>query len=108
MWRGRVERHEHFDADGTLTGVTVVRCDPDFTREDVALLLADQALEADMGPHGIPMSEATDPANQFAFEGFAAPQTDWAEKARQDAKDRFYEKWKDANRNGHMWGVRRR
>jgi hypothetical protein len=80
----------------------------EFTPQDIALLLADEAAEADMGPHGIPMAEATDPANQFAFEGFEKPQTDWAERARQDAKDRYYKQWPDANRNGHMWGVRRR
>lgn len=101
-----MERHEHFDEAGRLTGVTVVHKEPDFSREDVALLLADQALEADMGPHGIPMSEAMNPANQGMFEGYL--QTDWAEKARQDAKDRMYRQYPDGSRNGHMWAVRRR
>ena len=86
----------------------MVRKGPEFTREDVALLLADLALEQDMGPHGIPMSEATDPANQFAFEGFALPRVDFAAKAMEDAKAKYYKEWPDANRNGHLWGVRRK
>lgn len=91
-----------------LTGVTIVRSEPEYTSRDRALLLADEALEADMGPHGIPMSEATDPANAGAFEGWKLPVVDFAEKARQDQKDKYYKEWPDANRNGHMWGVRRK
>ena len=36
MGREPVERHEHFDADGVLTGVTVVHRDPEFTPAGVA------------------------------------------------------------------------
>jgi len=76
---------------------------------DVALLIASRQKEREIGSHGFPMSEATDPANQWAFEGQKAPLTDWAEKARADAQDEYYKKWdkKDApvNRNGHIWNV---
>ena len=69
--RGPVERHEHFDVDGVLTGVTVVHRSPEFTREDVALLLARRRQNAEMGPYGIPRAEATDPANRGAFEALS-------------------------------------
>ena len=91
-----------------MTGVTVVHRSPEFTSEDVAVLLASRWVEADIGPHGVPMSEATDPANQFGFEGYEKPRTDYAEKARRDAMDAFYKRYPDADRNGHMWGVKRR
>ena len=110
MGREPVERTEHFDADGNLTGFTVVCRDPEFTREDVALLLASRRLEQEMGPHGIPMSEALDPANQFAFEAPEKPVIDWAEKTARDASDRYYDgRPKGESRNGHKWGrVKRR
>lgn len=74
----------------------------------VALHIAQARIQSGIGSHGIPMAEAMDPANQFMFRGFPVPQVDWAEKARQDAKDAFYRSNPEANRNGHMWGVKRR
>jgi hypothetical protein len=108
LWgREPVDRLEHYTADGELTGWTLVHRGREFTPEDVAFLLASRELEVEVGPHGIPMSEATDAANQFAFRGYTAPKVDWAEKARRDAQDAYYERYKDANRNGHLWGVTR-
>jgi hypothetical protein len=56
--------------------------------DDVALLIASRrAANVRRGPHGIPLVEAMDPANQFAFEA-TGPKKDWALaalKARQDA-----------------------
>ena len=105
MGREPVERHEHYDADGVLTGVTVVTRDPEFTREDVALLLASRRKAAEQFSHGIPLHEAMDPANQFAFEAQERPVIDWADKALKDASDRFYEsRPKGESRNGHRWG----
>ena len=105
MGREPVERHEHFDSDGVLTGVTVVRRDPEFTPEGVALLLASRRKSAEQFSHGIPLAEAMDPANQFAFEGQKAPTIDYADKALKDAQDRFYKnRPKDESRNGHRWG----
>lgn len=84
--------------------------EPEFDDHERAMLLASKRRV--VGSHGIPMDEATDPANQFAFEGDQAPIVDYADKAREDAKDRYYKmhdsKANPVNRNGHLWGVRRR
>jgi hypothetical protein len=84
--------------------VTVVTRTPEFTREDVALLVASRRMQREIGPHGIPMSEAMDPANQFAFKGPGQPKVDWAEKALRDDIDAYYKGRPDINRNGHKWG----
>lgn len=91
-----------------LVGVTVVTREPEYTDEDRARLIALRRLEQELGPHGYPMSEAMDPANQFAFEGYEKPRTDFVEKARKDAMDAYYKRYPDADRNGHIWGVKRR
>lgn len=98
---------EEFDADGNLLRVTVSRAEPEFTTEQVDLLLAAELLEADTGPHGFLLSESTspdaDPANpkaKFRYVGKRAPMVDYAEKARLDASDAYKAKYKDANLNG--------
>lgn len=101
------EFHEPIVEDGLQVGVRVTR-ESEFSAQDVALLMAHMRNEGDRGPHGIPMSEAMDPDNQFAFVAAEAPQIDWAEKALGDAKDRYYEQFKDSKRHGHIWRVRRR
>ncbi|MDR6907467.1 hypothetical protein J2X63_003175 [Agromyces sp. 3263] len=87
-----------------FTGVTVVTREPEFTREDVTYLLARRRMALEIGPHGIPMSEAMDAENQFAFKGPDKPRIDWAEKALRDAIDGYYKGRPDINRNGHKWG----
>jgi hypothetical protein len=100
-----------YDDDGRLIrSVTVA--ESEWRPEDVALLLMSKRREQEYGSHGILMSEATDPANQFAFKGQESPTIDWAEKARADAQDKYYKEWdkpdQPVNRNGHIWGVRKR
>lgn len=84
----------------------------EWSPEDVALLVASRQAERELGSHGIPMAEAMDVANQFAFKGQDGPRVDWAEKARQDAQDAYYKqhdkKDNPVNRNGHVWGVTKR
>lgn len=104
--RPLVERHEHFDADGLFTGATVVHRPSEFTREDVAALLAWRRKRADLGGHGFPMSEATDKANQGMFEGYLI--TDYVERARQMARAKLKREYPDDPGYGHIWGVRRR
>jgi len=84
----------------------------EWTPDDVAFLVASRLAEREIGPHGFPMSEALNPANQFAFKGREGPRVDWAQKAKLDAQDTYYKQHdkKDApiNRNGHVWTVDRK
>lgn len=72
-------------------------------------MLAHEANLAEIGPHGVPMSEAMDPANawdfattivtDFAAETLAADQNAYYELHDKDPK-------KPINRAGHLWSVR--
>lgn len=84
--------------------MTVVTRDPEYTPVDLARLLAARRVEQSTPDHGIPMAEAMDPANQYAFEAPDMPDVDWAAKVRKDKQDAYYNAWPDANRNGHRWG----
>lgn len=94
-----------YDGDRLVRSVTVR--ESEYDGEQVALLLASRRISADVGPHGIPMSEATAADGRGKFEGFPVPRIDWAEFARQHAKDHYYAQYPDADRAGHLWGVRR-
>lgn len=77
--------------------------------DDVALLLTSRRSEKERDENGIPWVEATDPANQYAFQGAAVPTVNYATKARLDAMAAYYKKYDTSdnpvNRNGHIWGV---
>lgn len=51
----------------------------EYSHRDRDLALAQALSDAEMGPHGIPMPEAMDKANQFAF--VADPVVDFAARA---------------------------
>jgi hypothetical protein len=85
---------------------TIVTREAEFNDQDIALLLAHREIRADMGSHGIPLSEALDPKNQFAFT--TGRVMDWAEKARLDAIDQFRKDFPDADMHGLFFPVRRR
>lgn len=64
------------------------------------MLLASRAIEADLGPHGHPMSESTsalaNPSNNDAKWRYVAterPTVDYAAKALGDAQDAYRERW---------------
>jgi hypothetical protein len=90
-----------------VVGLTVTR-ESEYSSTDRALLEAHQALIADLGPHGIPMSEATNTANQFEFEAPESPRIDFAAKVLSDAQDAYYAKYPKAPRQAHIWRVKRR
>lgn len=98
-----------YDDAGRLVRSVTVR-EPEFDDHERAVLIASKRRV--VGPHGIPLDEATDPANQFAYVGDQVPVVDFAEKAREDARDQYYKlydsKTNPVNRNGHLWGVKRR
>lgn len=73
---GWVSRSITVGADGEVMSVTV--SSPRFTPAEKAVLLAARRkLREQRGPHGVPMSEATDPANRGKF-GVPPPSVDFA------------------------------
>lgn len=74
---------------------------------EVALFLAASREEARTGAHGIPMRDATDPANQFRFKASSSPVTDFAQKSLNDAKRDYYKRWPAAEKDSgaHHWSV---
>jgi len=105
-----VKRYEYDDAGRLVRSVSIP--ESEWSPEDVALLVSSRIAERELGPHGIPMSEAMDPANQWAFTGPDNPVVDFAEKNKRDRMDAYYKKYdkKDnpVNRNGHVWTVTKR
>jgi hypothetical protein len=105
-WEPATFTRHIYDADGRLVGSVSVP-EPEWSPDDVALLVASRQHQQSLGAHGFPMSEATDPANQFAFTGQKAPIVDFFEKARLDDQDKYYKQYDTketkVNRNGHIW-----
>lgn len=102
-----------YDADGVLLRIVEYR-EPEWDAEQRALMLAYERYMSDIGPHGQPMSEATDPrANPLDYDGgyvYVAddPITDWAEKARLDRiESKRAELGDKANMNGLIFPVRK-
>jgi hypothetical protein len=72
-------------------------------------MLAHESNLAELGPHGVPMSEAMDPANAFKFVStvvtdYAAQTLGADQKAYYDQHDK--DPKKPINRSGHLWSVR--
>jgi hypothetical protein len=96
-----ITSHE-YDAEGRVIR-TVVRAEPEFSAWDINLMLAYNAFEADKGPHGIPMSRATDPKARFRADPI--PTHDKAQKALSKAQKKYYDANPDADRAGDLWHV---
>ena len=95
-----------FDADGGLISTTVQ--EPRFTPDEVAILLASR--REDMRPRnaqGILLSEATDPANESAFE-VPLPLTDFAEKALSTEQKKYRQRWGDDALDNQVWRVEKK
>lgn len=72
--------------------------------------MAHEELERDLGSHGIPMSAATDPANEGKFTGPTKPRVDFAARDIANRQDAYYtpldaKSKKPISRAGHLWGV---
>lgn len=82
--------------------------EPEYDDDDVAALLAarrDRAVARNAA--GIPLTEARDPENQFAYD--AKPVKDWALGAVKAAQDRYFADNKDAKHDPSIgWIVTRR
>jgi hypothetical protein len=93
--------------------------EPEFDREQYEMLAALAEYEADLGPHGQPMSEAISPAgdpnNKDGRYYYAAgiesapglPVVDFAAQARERAEAAYFKKYPDADRAGLIWLVRK-
>lgn len=78
--------------------------EPEWDAQEVGYLLASRAIQLEpKNSVGIPLTDAMDPANQFAWEQAKLPTMDWALKAHDDARDAYYKANEKASRNGHMW-----
>lgn len=99
-------RHEY--ADGVLVA-SVTEREPEWDRSQLDMMLAYERVMADMGPHGHPMSEAThpdaDPAKWggWHYEANKTPKTDYAARAIDLAREKYYAVHKDVDRAGDVW-----
>lgn len=91
------------DADGNVLSVSVV--EPRFRPDDVAVLLASRRVEAEpVGDHGLPLSVATDPANQYAF-SVGLPTKDFAAAKLHEAREAYRKQYPNADMGSLLWRV---
>ncbi len=91
------------DADGNVVSVTVTQ--PRFTARDRELLLASRRAEkVRRGSHGHPLSEATDPANQFGYK-VPPPKQDWAQKKLNEVQEAYKKANPNADIGALLWRV---
>jgi len=97
-----------YDGDRLVRSVTVR--EGEFTPDEVALLLASRRVAADMGSHGVPMSEATDPAHRGKFIVNEAPRVDYARLAIAKKRDHYYAENPSAKDDSaaHIWYIKGR
>jgi len=91
----------HTDADGRVSE-SVSWTESRWTPEEVALLLASR--RRNLGPHGVPMDEAMDPANRGRFVAEAA--TDFAAQAVAAAKKKYESDYAHQDLSSLMWSAR--
>lgn len=98
-----------YEWDGDRLVRAVTTREPEFSPDDVAALIASRRAEqVKRGPHGIPLAEAMDPANQFAFEA-VGPAKDWAMDALHRKQELFYKQNPNAKGDPSLvFSVRRR
>lgn len=96
-----------WDEHGRLLRAVTVR-EPEFTERDRFLILRQRHEdELPRNSHGVLLTEATDPANAYAFEA-VGPTTDFVEKTLANAQEKYRTDWPDADTAGHLWGVRKK
>ena len=96
-----------YDESGRMVRAVTVR-EPEFSAWDRRVLADDVAAsKVRRGAHGIPVAEAADPENQFAFE-VPPPTMDWAQKALDDAQAAYRKQNPKAPLGALLWRVTRR
>jgi hypothetical protein len=89
--------------------VLQVEQEPEWDEEQVALLLAAEEQLAEIGPHGVPMSEATsrlaDPNNRFTGWHYEIPppRIDHAQRALNLAQDERAKAYPDEDSGSLLW-----
>jgi hypothetical protein len=90
-----------------------VEREPEWDDEQVALLLALDETEEEIGPHGIPMAEATsplaDPSNRFVGWHYEVPppKIDHAQRALNVEQDRRREAYPEEDAASLLWTLTR-
>lgn len=111
-WEPRTFTQYEYDEAGVLVS-TVTTAEPEFDANQLALLLAHEEVLSDRGPHGLPLSETTDPRADPAirggwrYEANKSPRFDYAAQAIAHAQDAYYKAYPDEPRGGHGWYARR-
>lgn len=103
-----------YDDQGRVERSITVR-ESEFSSWDRAALLTDLSdSKVRRGAHGLPLSETTNPENQFAYDvprsalGVPAPVTDWAQKALDEAQEQYRKLYPDTPLGSKLWRVMRR
>lgn len=100
---GEVTKFEYDDAGRIVHAVTVREAE--FSAWDRAVLLADRAQAlAPRGPHGLLLSETTDPANEGRYT-VPLPTVDFAAKKLAAEKKKYAKQWGDESLTGTLWRV---
>lgn len=100
------------DAEGRPSSFHVER-EPEWDEEQIALLLAAGDLAAEVGPHGIPMSEATsplaDPNDRWRGYHYEArpPRIDHAQRELNRAQDERRAAYPDEDSGSLLWSLTR-
>lgn len=99
-----------FEYDGDRLVRTVTVREPEFDDVERARLLGSRLHEASIGAHGIPMSEATDPATRGKWLVNEAPKVDYVKLAIGKQQDHYYTQHPSAkdDRAAHIWYVKGR
>lgn len=105
-WEPRTVTEYVYEGDRLIRSVTTR--EPEFTQRDTNYFLAFEALEAELGSHGFPMSEATAKTNEHAFVAAEMPTIDFAAQSIGAAQDAYYRSWPNAPRHGHLWSTRKK
>ena len=91
-----------YDDNGRLTASHSIS-EPRFTPDDVAVMLESARHDRELGPHGYPMSLATDPATKGRIKVDAT--VDFIEQAIRNTQDQYRKDYGHQNQNGFVFSA---
>jgi len=101
-WEPTVRTDYVYDDDGKLL-TAIERRDPEFTPNELAVLLVSRLEDRMRGPHGIPMDVATDPDNKGRF--VAEATIDFAQASLDALQEEFRQKYPHQKMHGFRFTV---